>query len=175
MNDYLVRKSKRLSFLLRHDKEYDFDQHGWREIDDLIVNHGFSMDDIEAIVLNNNKQRYEFNEERTKIRARQGHSVEVDVELKEQVPPAVLYHGTAEQFLESIMTIGLIRKNRLHVHLSANIETATKVGSRHGKVVVLNVDAQQMQADGCKFYLSNNGVWLTAEVPVKYIEITPKQ
>lgn len=172
MNDYLIIESKRLSFLLRHDEEYNFDQNGWRELNDLIVNHGFSMEDIEAIVLNNNKQRYELNEERTMIRARQGHSVEVDVELKEQVPPAILYHGTAEQYLESITTIGLIRKNRLHVHLSLSIETATKVGSRHGKVVVLKIDAQQMQADGYKFYLSNNGVWLTSEVPVKYIEIT---
>ena len=109
MNNNLVRRGKRLSFLLRHDKNYPFDEHGWREISDLITNHGYSMDELKEIVATNNKQRFEFSEDMTRIRARQGHSVHVDVELEEKMPPDTLYHGTAKAFLDSIMEKGIIK------------------------------------------------------------------
>ena len=105
----------------------------------------------------------------TKIRANQSHSIKVDVELKETEPPAILYHGTAARFIQSIKDGGLIAKNRLYVHLSADKETALKVGRRHGSPVVLTLNAAKMHEDGFKFYLSENGVWLTESVPAEYI------
>ncbi len=101
-NKNLISRGKRLAFLLRHDKNYQFDEHGWRDISDLITSHGYTMDELKEIVETNNKQRYEFSEDMTRIRARQGHSVLVDVELEEKLPPDVLYHGTGEQSLASI-------------------------------------------------------------------------
>ena len=168
MND-IIRKGKRLAFLLRHDKDYQFDEHGWREVSDLIANHGYTMELLDEIVETNNKKRYEYSEDKSKIRARQGHSVNVDVELKEVIPPDILYHGTAETTLSAIMEEGIIKGSRLHVHLSQTEETALNVGKRHGKPVVLRINAGQMNQDGTKFYLSNNGVWLTEYVSPKYI------
>lgn len=170
MDKDLVKKGKHLAFLLRHDTEYQFDEHGWREVSDLIKNHGYTMKELEEIVETNNKQRYEFSNDKRKIRARQGHSIPVDVELKETTPPDVLYHGTATRFLESIMKQGILKGTRLYVHLSDNLETAEKVGSRHGKPVVLFLDTKQMVEDGIKFYLSNNNVWLTDYVDSNYIK-----
>ncbi len=170
MNDkVLISKGKRLAYLLRHDRFYDFDEHGWREVSELIASHGFTMDELEYIVANNDKQRYEFSDDKSKIRAHQGHSVSVDFELKEATPPDKLYHGTAVRFLDSIRKNGIMKGTRLYVHLSPTKEIAEKVGARHGKPVVLVVDARKMKADGCRFYLSNNGVWLTDYVGVKYI------
>lgn len=163
--------SKKLAYLLRHDKDYSFDRHGWREVDDLILNHGFTRSLLESIVATNNKQRYEFNDDNTKIRARQGHSVQVDVELKEATPPVMLYHGTSEDVVSAILKEGLKPGTRLHVHLSSDIETAIKVGRRHGCPVVLKVNAEAMKADGSVFYLSNNGVWLTDSVAPEYISL----
>ena len=168
MND-IIRKGKRLAFLLRHDNDYQFDEHGWREVSDLIANHGYTMELLDEIVETNNKKRYEYSEDKSKIRARQGHSVNVDVELKEVIPPDLLYHGTAETTLSAIMKEGIIKGSRLHVHLSQTEETALNVGKRHGKPVVLRSNAGQMNQDGIKFYLSNNGVWLTEYVSPKYI------
>lgn len=118
------------------------------------------MDMLEEIVRTDNKQRYSFNEYKTLIRANQGHSIPVGVELKKAVPPDILYHGTGE---------GLLPKSRLYVHLSKDEDTAVNVGKRHGKPVVYKVDARKMQEDRFEFFLSVNGVWLTNEVPVKYI------
>ena len=168
MND-IIRKGKRLAFLLRHDKDYQFDEHGWREVSDLIANHGYTMELLDEIVETNNKKRYEYSEDKSKIRARQGHSVNVDVELKEVIPPDILYHGTAETTLSAIMKEGIIKGSRLHVHLSQTEETALNVGKRHGKPVVIRINTGQMNQDGIKFYLSNNGVWLTEYVSPKYI------
>ena len=168
MND-IIRKGKRLAFLLRHDEEYQFDEHGWREVSDLIANHGYTMERLDEIVETNNKKRYEYSEDKTKIRARQGHSINVDVELKEQTPPDILYHGTAETTVPAILKEGIIKGSRLHVHLSQTEETAINVGKRHGKPAVLKIYAKQMAEDGIKFYLSNNGVWLTDFVSPKYI------
>ena len=167
----LIKKSRHLAYLLRHDKDYAFDEHGWRDVEDLIRNHGFTMPLLENIVATNNKQRYEFNDDKTRIRARQGHSVQVDVELKETIPPDMLYHGTSEDVVSAILREGLKPCTRLHVHLSPDIETAVTVGRRHGCPVVLKVNAQAMKADGSVFYLSNNGVWLTDFVAPEYISL----
>ena len=168
MND-IISKGKRLAFLLRHDEEYQFDEHGWREVSDLIANHGYTMELLDEIVETNNKKRYEFSEDKTKIRARQGHSINVDVELKETTPPDILYHGTAETTVPTILKEGIVKGNRLHVHLSQTEETAVNVGKRDDKPYVLRINTKQMSEAGIKFYLSNNGVWLTDYVSPKYI------
>lgn len=168
--------SKYMSLILRHKPEaigISLDEHGWANVEELIAgiakDNEFNMEILEEIVRNDEKQRYSFNEDKTLIRANQGHSIPVDVELEEQVPPEILWHGTGEKYVESIDREGLIPKSRLYVHLSKDADTAVKVGSRHGKPVIYNVKAKQMHDDGYKFYLSVNGVWLTKEVPVKYL------
>lgn len=165
----LIRKGKQLSFLLRHDTEYRFDEHGYREVQDLVQNHGFTKDEIVELVETNDKQRYEFNDDKSKIRARQGHSVNINVDLKETLPPDVLFHGTATRFLSSIKEKGILKMSRNYVQLSENFDIAMEVGKRHGKPVVLAVDTKTMREDGVKFYLSNNNVWLTEFVDSKYI------
>ena len=165
----LIRKGKQLSFLLRHDTEYRFDEHGYREVQDLVQNHGFTKDEIVELVETNDKQRYEFNDDNSKIRARQGHSVNINVDLKETLPPDVLFHGTATRFLPSIKEKGILKMSRNYVQLSENFDIAMEVGKRHGKPVVLAVDTKTMREDGVKFYLSNNNVWLTEFVDSKYI------
>lgn len=166
---YLIQRGKKLSYLLRHDTSYAFDEHGWREVSDLVANHGFTMEELREIVATNNKQRYEFSEDMACIRARQGQSIQVDVELAETTPPDVLYHGTAKAFIGSIMKQGILKGKRLYVHLSTTIDIATKVGERHGEPVVLAIDAKRMSEDGNKFFLSRNGVWLTEFVDAMYL------
>ena len=168
----LTRTSKYVSLLLRHKPEkagIHLDQYGWAEVDELIKGvsktHMFNMEILEEIVRTDNKQRYSFNEDKTKIRANQGHSIPVDVELKEAKPPKQLWHGTGEKYVSAIDEQGLLHKNRLYVHLSTNEETAIKVGKRHGKPVLYTVNAEGMYQDGYKFFLSKNGVWLTDHVP----------
>ena len=162
-----------LAFLLRHDKNaFDaglIDSNGWRNVSELVKEHGYTKQILEEIIDTNDKKRYEFNLDKSKIRARQGHSIPVDVDLKETVPPPVLYHGTATRFLDSIYEKGIVSGSRLYVHLSSNEETAKKVGMRHGIPYILKVDTEKMHEDGYKFYISNNMVWLTEKVPTKYI------
>lgn len=165
----LIKRGKKLSYLLRHDKTYAFDEHGWREVSDLVANHGFTIEELHEIVAANNKQRYEFSEDMTRIRARQGHSILVDVELAEAMPPDILYHGTAKEYADSIMKKGILKGKRLYVHLSTTVEMATKVGQRYGDSVVLAIDAKRMSENGIKFFLSRNGVWLTEFVDAQYI------
>lgn len=174
----LTKTSKYLSLILRHKPEtigIALDEHGWADVRELIAGMAKScpmdMDILEEIVRTDNKQRYSFNEDHTLIRANQGHSIPVDVELAKMVPPEVLWHGTGEKYAASIGRQGLIPKSRLYVHLSADYETAVKVGSRHGRPVVYRVPAGEMQKDGYEFFRSVNGVWLTKEVPVKYLRI----
>ncbi len=143
------------------------DEHGWRKVEELEV-MGFTRELLDEIVATNNKQRFEYSDDGKKIRARQGHSINVDVELAETIPPDVLYHGTATRFLESIYAEGLVHGNRLYVHLSADEATAINVGKRHGTPFVIKIDCRQMLAGGCKFYFSNNGVWLTKQVLPEY-------
>lgn len=167
----IKNKSKRLAYLLRHDRKYQFDANGWREVSDLTEKHGFTFEDLCVIVDANNKQRFEFSEDMQYMRARQGHSIHVDVELEECVPPPILFHGTAEHSVNSILKEGLKSQNRLYVHLSSTMGTAINVGKRHGAPVVLKVDAQKMFKDGAKFYLSRNGVWLTDYVATEYLSL----
>ena len=158
---HLIKQGKKLSYLLRHDKSFPLDEHGWREVSDLVANHGFTLEELREIVATNNKQRYEFSEDMTRIRAKQGHSIQVDVEPAEATPPDELYHGTAKAFVKAITSQGIQKGKRLYVHLSTTIDTATKVGERHGEPVVLVIDAKQMHENGIKFFHSRNDVWLT--------------
>ena len=170
-----------ISLVLRHKPEAAgicLDEHGWANVDELLeginsTGRQINMDILKEIVRTDSKQRYSFNNEKTLIRANQGHSIPVDVELEERQPPQYLYHGTAERFLDAIMTEGLKPMSRLYVHLSREEETAVKVGRRHGSPVVLKVRAEEMYHDGNKFYLSQNGVWLTKYVDKKYMEGRP--
>lgn len=164
-----TQKSKELAYLLRHDTLYKFDAHGWREVRDLINNHGYTESMIKDIVENNNKQRYEFSNDGKYIRARQGHSIQVDVELEEKTPPDYLYHGTSTNAVPHIMKEGIKKQSRLYVHLSETIATARNVGTRHGNPKVLCIHAKAMVEDGIKFYLSRNNVWLVDYVDPKYI------
>ena len=166
---HLIKRGKKLSYFLRHDQSYAFDEHGWREVNDLVANQGFTLEELREIVATNNKKRYEFSEDMTRIRARQGHSIQVDVELAEVTPPDLLYHGTAKAFIDSIMKQGILKGKRLYVHLSTTIDMATKIGERHGEPAVLCIDAKRMHEDGIKFFLSRNAVWLTKFVEAKYI------
>ena len=168
--------SKFLSLILRHKPEtigISLDEHGWANVDELIAgiakSHEFNMDILTEIVRTDEKQRYSFNEDKTLIRANQGHSVPVDLEFEAVEPPEELWHGTGEKYVSSIDVQGLIAKSRLYVHLSGDEETAVKVGSRHGKPVLYIVKSGQMFRDGYEFYRSVNGVWLTKEVPVNYL------
>ncbi len=168
-----------ISLVLRHKPDaagIQLDEHGWANVDELIegiknTGRQIDMDVLEEIVRTDNKQRYSFNQDKTLIRANQGHSIPVDVELEESQPPQYLYHGTADRFLDFIMGEGLKPMSRLYVHLSKDEETAVKVGQRHGKPVVLKIKAEEMWKDGIKFYLSQNGVWLTKHVDTKYIDV----
>ncbi len=173
----LAETSKFIALILRHKPEeigITLDEHGWANVDELIAGiaktREFSMADLEEIVRTDEKQRYSFNEDKTLIRANQGHSVPVDVELEEIDPPRYLYHGTGEKYVASINEKGIIPKSRLYVHLSEDYDTALIVGSRHGKPVVFRIWANKMHRDGFVFYKSVNGVWLTKEVPVKYFK-----
>ena len=131
--------------------------------------HSLDREKLEEIVRTDEKQRYAFNEDHTLIRANQGHSVSVDVELEEKLPPDILWHGTGEKYVSSIDSEGLIPKSRRYVHLSGDIQTARKVGSRYGRSVIYEVDCRRMVADGYRFFLSANQVWLTKEVPAIYL------
>ena len=173
------KESKFLSLVLRHHPEsigISLDIHGWAEVNVLIKNMKrkfpvFSLKILEEIVATDSKQRYAFSEDNTKIRANQGHSLAVELELLPQTPPECLYHGTASRFVESILKSGLQKQTRQHVHLSIDITTATKVGARHGKPVIFKVNTMAMHKAGYVFYLSANGVWLTDMVPPKYLSV----
>ncbi len=175
----LDKLSVLISLVLRHKPDaagIQLDEHGWANVDELIegvknTGRQIDMDVLEEIVRTDNKQRYSFNQDKTLIRANQGHSIPVDVELEERQPPQYLYHGTADRFLGSIMADGLKPMSRLYVHLSKDKETAVKVGKRHGSPVVLKINSEEMWKDGVKFYLSQNGVWLTKYVDNKYIVV----
>ncbi len=177
MENRLIRVSKFLAKYLRHAPDelgLTLQPGGWVPVDDLLSaagKHSFPItyDELVDCVETNDKQRFAFDETGDLIRANQGHSVEVDLQLEEREPPEVLYHGTVERFLPSILADGLDKRKRHHVHLSKDRETARKVGSRRGRPVVLEVDAGRMHRDGHKFFVSANGVWLTDSVPPGYL------
>jgi putative RNA 2'-phosphotransferase len=170
--------SKKLSLLLRHKPELyhlELNPQGWCGVDallDAFRKNGQPLDrmTLEAVVTQNDKQRFAFSPDGTRIRANQGHSIAVQLEYVPQEPPAVLFHGTATRFLGSIYEKGLLKQQRHHVHLSPDVETASKVGVRHGKLALLKIDAARMFADGYSFFCSENGVWLTEQVPPAYIQ-----
>lgn len=172
----LTQTSRYISLILRHKPEtigIALDEHGWANVDELIAGvsrtHPMTMELLQDIVRTDEKQRYFFNEDKTLIRANQGHSIPVDVELPERKPPAILYHGTGQKYVESIDRQGLLPKSRLYVHLSTDKDTAVKVGKRHGIPVVYTIQAEKMFADGYLFYCSVNSVWLTKKVPTEYL------
>ena len=178
MNDTQKKKtSKFLSYVLRHHPELiglHLDENGWANVAELIEkstndSQGFTFEELDEIVQTNDKKRFIFNEDKTRIRANQGHSIDIDLALKPQQPPEFLYHGTAEANLASIFEKGIEKRNRQHVHLSQDKETATKVGMRHGKPVILTIETGKMHEDGIVFYLSENKVWLTDFVDAEYI------
>lgn len=179
MSNKLLQTSKLLSYLLRHDPEsigLSLNAQGWANIDELIDRANKNGKDLSRnlvfqVVEQNDKQRFVLSEDRNKIRANQGHSLAVDLELSPVIPPDILYHGTASRFLDSIHLQGLLPSGRHHVHLSATVETAIAVGNRHGKPVVLIVAANKMMQEGYNFYQSKNGVWLTDKVPPEYISL----
>lgn len=168
-----------MSLVLRHKPELiglQLDEHGWASVEELInrmnekdANVGYA--DILHVVDTNDKKRFALNEDKTRIRASQGHSIEVDLELKPVTPPDILYHGTATRFLDAILKDGLLKQNRQHVHLTAIKETAVAVGGRHGRPVVLEVDAAAMVNAGFEFYVSANNVWLVEIVLPEFITV----
>ena len=173
----LNKTSRFISLILRHRPDtigISLDEHGWASVEELLVGISktqyIDMEMLEKIVKTDSKQRYSFNEDKTLIRANQGHSIDVDVELPKKQPPVILYHGTGEKYVASIDEQGLITKSRLYVHLSSDEATAAIVGSRHGRPVVYEVLASQMYHDGYEFFQSVNGVWLTKSVPVQYLK-----
>ena len=178
MNKHLTHISKFLSFVLRHNPQaigVTLDAEGWVPVDELLAaaardGTSISREQLEEVVATNDKKRFAFSDDGRLIRANQGHSVEVDLNLEPVEPPELLYHGTVDRFLESIRAKGLIRGNRHHVHMSADRETAARVGQRRGRPVVLVVEAARMHRAGHQFFCSENGVWLTEAVPAEYLQ-----
>jgi putative RNA 2'-phosphotransferase len=174
-----VKISKFLSFILRHKPEeigLALDKQGWAEMDELIAKANQSSRSerlnralIQEVVASNDKKRFSISEDGQRIRANQGHTLKVDLKLKALTPPETLYHGTAKRFLDPILQEGLKPRQRHHVHLSEDIETATAVGQRYGKPVVLIIHSQLMHEQGIPFYQSDNGVWLTDSVTAAFI------
>ena len=167
-----TRTSKFLSRVLRHSPEefgLTLEPGGWVAVDLLIKNTRIDRTTLERIVANSDKQRYSFNEAGDKIRANQGHSVEVDLQLEPATPPEFLFHGTADRNVSAILAGGLQRRSRHHVHLSLDIDTATAVGVRHGRPIVLRISAGAMHRAGHEFYCSANQVWLVNSVPQEFI------
>ena len=172
-----ARISKFLSLVLRHKPEQielELDMSGWADVNSLIEkcncsNIPLTREALNFIVETNPKRRFAYNNDQTKIRASQGHSIHVELGLGSIEPPAVLYHGTAELFVPAIWSKGLLKQQRQHVHLSSNVETALSVGRRHGEPYVFEILAKQMYVDGYDFFIYENGVWLTDNVPVQYL------
>lgn len=182
MRKSLTKTSKFLSYILRHAPEtinLSLDAQGWALVDDLIIKakaNGNELDlgTLKQVVEINDKNRFSFSDDGKKIRANQGHSLIIDLGLISMEPPEILYHGTTVRFLDSIWKTGLSRGRRTHVHLSSDVHTAVKVGSRHGKPVVLRINSAKMQKSGYKFFLSKNKVWLTDHVPPAFISFDDK-
>lgn len=174
-----IKISKFLSLVLRHKPQLigiELDAQGWTDVGILIIKmqesgKAMDFDTLKMVVGFDNKQRYAFNTEMTKIRASQGHSVNIDLGYEAKIPPEILFHGTGQKSVNSILNSGLEKRNRHHVHLSPDIETALKVGRRHGNPVVFEVLAGKMYRGGFEFFISENGVWLCEHVPPAYLKI----
>ena len=171
-----IKISKKLSRILRHHPDMiglKLDENGWADVHELIQKFGMpplSLLTLKTVVAENDKKRFSFNDDFSKIRANQGHSIDIDLALSETEPPDILFHGTATKSLQSIKGQGLIKGSRQHVHLSKDEQTAVRVGGRHGVAAVLKVKAKEMfEAKNYPFYISDNGVWLTDHVPVRFL------
>ncbi|PWQ98426.1 RNA 2'-phosphotransferase [Leucothrix arctica] len=178
MNEKQIKNiSKFLSLVLRHDPikaNLSLDTAGWTSVSELLTNleatrYSINLEQLKEVVDNNDKKRFQISDDCLRIRASQGHSINIDLQLTPKEPPAVLFHGTATRFVDSINLQGLKAGSRNHVHLSTNVDTALAVGQRYGKPVLLKVDAQAMYEQGVEFYLSENGVWLTEHVSPNFI------
>ena len=174
----IIKTSKFLSKVLRHNPGLiglTINEEGWVLVSELIekckkFGKQINRENLDEVVEKNNKKRFAYDQSGTLIRASQGHSIKIELGYETLEPPKILYHGTAKQNINSIMKSGLIKGKRHHVHLSIDIDTALNVGKRHGKVVVFKVHTKQMYNDSYKFYCSENGVWLTDNVPTNYLE-----
>ena len=174
-----IKISKFLSYVLRHKPEsigLQLDEAGWVSVDDLIRcaeanGKQLTYEAISTVVETNDKKRFSFSDDGLRIRANQGHSIKIDLDLAPLEPPEWLYHGTATRFLKSILKEGLQPKNRHHVHLSKDKEMALNVGMRHGIPAILEIESKVMNTEGYQFYCSANGVWLTDRVPPKYFKV----
>lgn len=177
----VARISKFLSLILRHQPQViglQLDAQGWVLVEELLqklnaTQHPLDRKTLEHIVATNNKKRFALSEDGAKIRASQGHSLALDLGYTPVTPPPVLYHGTATLYREAILREGLQKQSRQHVHLSADKETASRVGQRHGKPLVFEVNAVAMHIHGYTFFCSANGVWLTDNVPPQYLGLAP--
>jgi putative RNA 2'-phosphotransferase len=175
---YYTKISKFLSLVLRHkpnEIEIKLDSNGWTDVTQLISQmntYGKEIDfeTLEIIVETNAKRRFSFNDDKSLIRASQGHSIVIDLGYISKTPPSVLYHGTGRKYLDSIYKLGIQKKNRHHVHLSKDIETAKSVGQRHGNPVIFEIMTMEMVEDGFEFFESENGIWLTDNVPINYLK-----
>ena len=169
--------SKFLSLVLRHKPQIldlVLDENGWADVALLLErmkreSKTITFEQLDFVVQSNDKQRFAFNEDKTQIRASQGHSIAIDLDYKPVTPPEYLFHGTPVKFIKPIKEKGLLKMKRHHVHLSVDIETATKVGARRGKPVILSISALDMHHEGHQFFISENGVWLTEKVPSEFI------
>ena len=177
MSDRHKKTSKFLSLVLRHNPQaagVTLDENGWVPVAELLAGcrrtgHDLTPEVLAEIVRTSDKQRFALSPDGTRIRANQGHSVPIELGYEAAAPPEVLYHGTAEKYLPPIRAQGLLKGSRHHVHLSERVETATAVGQRHGRLVLLEVRSGPMHRDGLAFYRTPNGVWLTDHVPVQYL------
>lgn len=178
MGKNCTKISKYISLILRHKPEVigiELDRNGWCDIDALIegINKSgelITRDILESIVINDDKQRYSIDNEKNRIRANQGYSISVDIELELRVPPTVLYHGTVGKFISSIKEQGLVKGQRQYVHLSQYSKTAVTVGKRRGIPIILEIDSKRIHEDDYKFYISSNNVWLCDHIPRAYIQ-----
>ena len=172
------KKSKFLSLVLRHQPEtigIELDEAGWVDVDLLMSaltchNRGMSRETLEEVVRTNDKQRFSFSEDGTRIRANQGHSVDIELGYQPATPPEILFHGTPQQFVDNIAEEGLKKMKRHHVHLHVDVATSTAVGQRRGRPVLLKVRVLDTHQAGHEFFVTPNDVWLTDHVPAKYID-----
>ena len=165
----LIHNSKRLAYLLRHSDLPD--RNGWVRVGVLLNEMSITLPILQGVVAEDTKGRFEFSEDESSVRALYGHSIEVNLELEPTTPPIILYHGTAEKYLENIMKDGLKPRKRNYVHLSETIDMAMQVGARHGKPIVLAIDTEAMISVGNKFYKAQNGVWLIGDILPKFLKI----
>lgn len=179
MKRNLVQLSKLISYILRHKPDsigLNLDSEGWAIIDDLINKCNASGNSLDKNILielvkDNDKKRFSISADGHRIRANQGHSIPVNLSLTEQEPPSILYHGTSNRYLSSILKSGLKPQSRHHVHLSTNEITALRVGQRHGEPALLKIESYYMYSEGFKFFITTNSIWLTDHVPPEYLSL----